>query len=150
MTIESMIRMPGEIRDLNCTNVCSAENDVEENKTVAERLQHFIATKNLTDSTRLINMTSLEMTEKQEECYQYVPIVKRDFYILAVTLIILALYTIIESVIMLCGNHSTPSDWLLFDQKDRPDKVAKILSRPFKEVLSKCCRTKSANDSGLP
>ena len=121
VTIESMIRMPGEIReDLNCTNVCEGGVMcvvVKENKT---------ATKN--ESTRLTDVTSLfkdmMMTETQEECYHYVPIVERDFYILAVTLMILASYTIIESVIMLCGNHSTPSDWLLFDQKDRPDKVS--------------------------
>jgi len=121
VTIESMIRMPGEIReDLNCTNVCEGGVMcvvVKENKT---------ATKN--ESTRLTDVTSLfkdmMMTEKQEECYHYVPIVERDFYILAVTLMILASYTIIESVIMLCGNHSTPSDWLLWDQKDRPDKVS--------------------------
>ena len=128
VTIESMIVMPAKIRkDLNCANVCR-------NKTLAEKWQHFIGTKNLTESTCLTNVTSLieemMMTQKQNgtlqyvACHTYVPIVERDFFILAVTLMILAMYTIIESLIMLLGNHTTLSDWLLFDQKDRPDKVS--------------------------
>ena len=133
VTIESMIVMPAKIRkNLSCANVCPAEN--VENKTVAEKWQHFIGTKNLTESTSLTNVTSLieEMMTTQKQngtmqyvaCHTYVPIVERDFFILAVTLMILAMYTIIESLIMLLGNHTTLSDWLLFDQKDRPDKVS--------------------------
>ena len=66
----TIIRPPAEVirEDLNCDNVCpAAQNVTKDNVTVAEKWLHFIPTKNLTDST----------------CFYYVPIVERDFYILA-------------------------------------------------------------------
>ena len=64
-----------------------------------------------------------ESLDKEEACRDYVPMPSKDFHILTITLMFLAAYTIIESIAMLIGIHATPSDWLLFDQKDRPDQV---------------------------
>ena len=98
---------------------------------LAGKVEDLMKTNNLTNSTDVATLLNLmknqtkseESTAKKEACRNYVPMPSKDFHILTITLMFLAAYTIIESIAMLKGIHATPSDWLLFDQKDRPDKV---------------------------
>ena len=130
------LRLPAEVReDLNCANICPAEQVFEGNMAfLAEKVEDFVKTNNLTNLTNSTDMATLlnsmknktkseESTNKEKACRDYVPMPSKEFHILTITLMFLAAYTIIESIAMLIGIHATPSDWLLFDQKDRSDKV---------------------------
>ena len=106
--------------------MCTAQyqaNGRNRNLTLTENSQNFATVKTMTNLTDSGNNTELA-----DACRAYVPISQSGFFALAITLMVLALYTIVESIIMLCnvcGNCQirTPSDWLLFDQEYLPDKV---------------------------
>ena len=136
MISEGILRLPSEVReDLNCASICPAEQVFDGNMTfLAEKIEDFVKTNNLTILTSSTDVATLlnsmknqtkseESTDKWTACLRYVPMSSKNFHILTITLMFLAVYTIIESIAMLIGIHATPSDWLLFDQKDRPDKV---------------------------
>ena len=121
-------RMPTEVDEqvLDCTNICPAVNETNRNLTLTENFTTLENLTNLTDSGN--------NTEFADACLSYVPISQSDFITLAIILMVLALYTIIESILMMCKIR-TLSDCLLFDQGDLPDKVlSKIIW-----VTLKCC-----------
>ena len=103
---------------LDCTDICPvAVNGTIRNLTLAKNSQNF---------TTLETPTSV--TDIADACRRYVPISQTGFFTLAIIVEVLALYTILESIIMLCNicencQIRTPSDRLLFDQGDLPDKV---------------------------
>ena len=119
--LEVNFRMPTEVDEqvLDCTNICPiAVYETNRNLTLTE---NFTTLENLTNLTHSGNST-FYLFIHADVCLTYVAISQSGFFALATFLMVLALYTIIESILMLC-NIRTLSDCLLFDHGDLPDKV---------------------------
>ena len=67
-------------------------------------------------------------------CLNHVAIQPNVFCPLAITLMVLAIYTIVESILMLCGINNIPSDKLLFDQVDQ----VYIYQNHYIDSIGKC------------
>ena len=103
-------RMSTEVEEqiLDCTTICPVANG---NLTLAEKIV-----------TPLEKLTNLRTDELANACRAYVAISQSGFFTLAIILMVMALYTIVESILMLCVIHEkcqirTLSDRLLFDQE---------------------------------
>ena len=125
-------RMPIEVDQeiIDCTNICPiAGNETTRNLTFTETSQNSTTLETLTNLTNLTNLTeSGNNTAHADACLTYVAISHSGFFALAIVLMAMALYIIIEGIIMLCVVYEkcrirTLSDRLLFDQEDLPEKV---------------------------
>ena len=75
---------------------------------------------------KIINFCGEEQSNQTSTCQETVALIIYDplvFYPLTLALMLLALLSTVESVLMLCGFKNTPSDTLLFEQGDLPEKV---------------------------
>ena len=103
-------RMSTEVEKqiLDCTTICPVANG---NLTLAVKIV-----------TPLEKLTNLRTDELANACRAYVAISQSEFFTLAIILMVMALYTIVESILMLCVIDEkcqirTLSDRLLFDQE---------------------------------
>ena len=94
-----------EIVLMDCTEVCQAKDSAKSNF-----------------SQHLMNQTTFN--NPYDECVNFVALTPSSFFVLSIVMIPSSIYTIIDSILMLCG-VKTFSDKLLFDQGDLPDKVNK-------------------------
>ena len=65
-----------------------------------------------------------ERSSVDPACHESVATKPLVFYPLTLALMLFALLSTVESVLMMCGFKNTPSDTLLFEQGDLPEKVS--------------------------
>ena len=76
---------------------------------------------------KIINFCGEEHSNQNSTCQETDALIIYDplvFYPLTLALMLLAILSTVESVLMLCGFKNTPSDTLLFEQGDLPEKVS--------------------------
>ena len=105
-----------DIALMDCTEVCQTKDSA-----------------NSTFSQDLMNQTTFN--NPYDECVNFVALTPSSFFVLSILMIPSSIYTIIDSILMLCG-VKTFSDKLLFDQGDLPGKVNKLTEIWLKDVFA--------------
>jgi len=133
--ISTILALTSEVdkQVLDCTSICP----VAVNETVDRNLT---LTENFTPFEKLTHLRT-DGDGVAKACRAHVEISQSGCFTLAVVLLVMVLYTTIESSLMLCTIYekceiTTLSDRLLFDQGDLPDKVADSFN---------CCLPRGAN-----